>query len=266
MSSERHSRQLRVLLDGELLGAANMAIDDALLGGFSAHQYSMRWYAWARPTVSLGYAQRWRDGFDVRVARRLGVDLVRRRTGGRAVLHSGELTYALVGPATAGPFAGGVLPTYQVIAAGLVAGLRLLGADVCLERARGRQSRDEPGACFAARALHEVTAEGRKLLGSAQRREAGRVLQHGSLPLWSPDAALWSTLGSTGASAASESIGLYKLLAGRPSRRAIASTLSEAVAKALDLTPRIGCLSRAERVTAVRHQKLYNDRRHTLRR
>ncbi|HJO03125.1 MAG TPA: hypothetical protein QGG47_04030 [Acidobacteriota bacterium] len=257
---------LRVLLDGERLGAANMAVDDSLLEGSSAHEYTMRWYAWARPTVSLGYAQRWREGFDPCFAGRFGVDLVRRRTGGRAVLHADELTYALTGPAARGPFAGGVLPTYQVIAEGLVVGLRRLGADVCLERARGRRDRAAPGACFAARALHEVVGDGRKLLGSAQRRAAGRVLQHGSLPLGPPDPRLWGVLGSTGAGAARDSVGLYELLVGRPGRRAIASTLSQAVAEALTLTPMMGALSRAERVAAVRHLKLYRDRRHTLRR
>lgn len=257
---------LRILLDGERSGATNMAIDDVLLAGSSRHAYSMRWYAWARPTVSLGYAQRWRDGFDRRCARRLGVDLVRRRSGGRAVLHAGELTYALAGPAATGPFAGGILPTYQVIAAGLVAGLVRLGADVHLERSRGRRRRDEPGACFAARAIHEVIGDGRKLLGSAQRRESGRVLQHGSLPLLVPDAVLWGALGSGGAGAARQSVGLYELLVDRPSRRTIARILSVAVAEALGLTPRVGALSRAERVAVVRHRKLYDDPRHTLRR
>jgi len=266
MSSERRPAQLRILLDGELPGATNMAIDDVLLAGSSPYEYSMRWYAWARPTVSLGYAQRWRDGFDRRCAGRLGVDLVRRRTGGRAVLHAGELAYALAGPAATGPFADGILPTYQVIAAGLVAGLVRLGADVQLERTRGRRRRDEPGACFAARAMHEVIGDRRKLLGSAQRREAGRVLQHGSLPLLPPDAALWGVLGDSGAGAARQSVGLYELLVDRPSRRTIASTLSEAVAEALGLTPRLGSLSRAERVAEVRQRRLYNDSRHTLRR
>ena len=265
MSSAHRPNHLRVLLGGELLGPANMAIDDALLGSISVCEYTMRWYTWARPTVSLGYGQRWRDGFDRQLAGRLGVDLVRRHTGGRAVLHAGELTYSLAGPATTGPFADGVLSTYQVIAEGLVTGLRRLGADVHLERVRGRRRRDVPGACFAARALHEVLGDGRKLLGSAQRRKAGRMLQHGSLPLLPPDPALWSVLGRTGAGAARESVGLYELLIGRPARRAIASTLSAAVAEALALTPRIGSLSRAERVAAVRYQKFYQDWRHTLR-
>ncbi len=265
MSSDRRATQLRVLLDGDLPGAANMAIDDALLQGSAAHQYSMRWYAWTRPTVSLGYAQQWRDGFDPRRARRLGVDLVRRRTGGRAVLHAGELTYAITGPTESGPFAGGVLPTYEVIAGGMVVGLRRLGADVRLVRARGRRGRDQPGACFAARALHEVVGDGRKLLGSAQRRRAGRVLQHGSLPLLPPDPMLWSVLGSTGPGAARGTVGLYELLPGRPGRRRIATTLSQAVAEALGLVPHVGRLSRAERVAAARRRKLYIDHRHTLR-
>ncbi len=268
MSSEHRARatHLRVLLDADLPGAANMAVDAALLEGSGAHEYSMRWYGWARPTVSIGYAQPWREGFDPQRARRLGVDLVRRRTGGRAVLHAGELTYTLTGPTGSGPFAGGVLPTYQVIADGMVVGLRRLGAEVELVRARGRRQRDQPGACFAARALHEVIGDGRKLLGSAQRRQAGRVLQHGSLPLLPPDPALWSVLGGTGAGAARESVGLYELLPGRPSRRVIAMTLARAVAQTLGLAARVARLSHAERVAVARHQELYADRSYTLRR
>ena len=96
---------LRVIVDGRCPGAWNMAVDEALLrapGG-----WTLRFYRWNRPTVSLGYGQPLARGVDAAYAARLGIPLVRRPTGGRAVLHADELTYSLTAPAESGPLAGG---------------------------------------------------------------------------------------------------------------------------------------------------------------
>lgn len=243
-----------------------MAIDDMLLeGGRSPFDYTLRLYGWRRPTVSLGYAQRWKDGFDPAAARGAGVRLVRRRTGGRAVLHAHELTYAVVGPADRGPLSGGVQETYRRISTGLLGGMGRLGVSASLERSSGRRERAEPGACFGSRARHELVARGRKLLGSAQRRTQHRVLQHGSLPLWTPDPQLWRCLGTTGPTAACTSIGLYDILRPVPGRRRLARALADGVAAELGLQVRQGDLSRTEMRAAIRRAVHYRDPLHTYR-
>ena len=216
-----------------------MAIDDALLEAPAhADDYTVRFYRWLRPTVSLGYAQSWRSGYEPEIARRYGMAVVRRRTGGRAVLHAGELTYSVVGDAEEGALAGGIQATYSAIAEGLVAGFASMGVKADVVRSRGRRERLEPGACFASRALNELVADGGKLVGSAQRRAGGRALQHGSILLERPDPDAWRVLGSSGPSAAAESIGLFQLLGARIGFRRLSSMLADSLAQRLGV-PRI---------------------------
>jgi lipoate-protein ligase A len=115
-----------------------------------------------------------------------GWDLVRRPTGGRAILHTDELTYMVAGAARNPLFAGGVLPTYRRISQGLVAGLKLLGlrpeVQSKAEEPPPSQSGHNP-ICFEMPSAYEITVGGRKLLGSAQVRRRGGVMQHGTLPL-----------------------------------------------------------------------------------
>lgn len=143
----------------------------------------LRFYAWSRPTVSLGYAQDAATAVDAPAAQRLGVDQVRRPTGGRAVVHDDELTYSVVLPAAMVP--ADVRASYALLAEGLVAGLRAVGV-----AARCHDGAELPGhsaLCFVAPSWHEITLDGRKLVGSAQCRRAGAVLQHGSIPFaWRP--------------------------------------------------------------------------------
>jgi lipoate-protein ligase A len=155
-----------------------MALDEALL---ESHRQglappALRLYAWARPTVSLGYAQRVEpDQLDTWHA--AGADVVRRPTGGRAVVHAGDLTYSLV---TSG-LPPGVAASYRRIAAALGVGLARLGAPVSL--AAGAAPPGRGPACFAAATQADMCLDGRKLVGSAQVRRHGAVLQHGSLYL-----------------------------------------------------------------------------------
>lgn len=258
---------LRVIVHPPLDGALNMAIDDVLLDGLlSSFDFTLRLYGWRTPTVSLGYGQRWTDGFDRGAAGSAAVRLVRRRTGGRAVMHAHELTYAVVGPADRGVLAGGVQDTYRRISTGLLQGLADLGVEATLERSSGRRERTEPGACFGSRARYELVASGGKLLGSAQRRTQRRVLQHGSLPLWPPDAALWRCLGPSGPPAAAASVGLRELVHPAPGRRRLVHGLAEGVAAELGLEARYADLSRREMRAAVARAAHYRDPAHTYRR
>jgi len=242
---------LRIVVHGDVDGALNMAVDDVLLDGLApGYPYTLRLYGWKVPTVSLGYAQRWREGFDTTAPGASACSLVRRRTGGRAVMHAHELTYAIAGPAMTGPFEGGVQSTYRRIAAGLLQGLSRLGLTVQLERSSGRRPPGEPGACFASRARHELVADGRKLIGSAQRRTQRRVLQHGSLPLPTPDP---------------RSVGLHDLLRPPPGRRRLVAALAGGVAAELGMQTRYAGLSRAEARAATRRAALYRDSGYTCR-
>ena len=176
----------RCLDTGSRPGAFNMAVDEALLKGAGAGPV-LRFYGWDPPAISFGNAQEPQREVDVDKCRAAGLDLVRRPTGGRAVLHWHELTYSVVCTEDDAALGGRVEDTYCRIGHCLVEGLRCLGVEAELERARSRPAAPRgPGTtapCFSSTARWEVKYRGRKLIGSAQRRASGAILQHGSLPL-----------------------------------------------------------------------------------
>lgn len=163
----------------------NMALDVAMAWGVGEGLAppTLRLYRWDPPAVSIGYAQRPETALDLAACARRGLSVIRRPTGGRAVLHDGDLTYAVAVPRR-GPWAGrSVAATCRAIHEAVAAGLRRLG--VPAQVAGPRPTRGSAGGplCFAAVSTHEITSGGRKLVGSAQRRFRDAVLQHGSIPL-----------------------------------------------------------------------------------
>lgn len=175
----------RLVVDEEpRSGAANMAIDQALAEACAAGQSppTLRFYRWSPPAVSLGRNQPAAD-VDGAAAAARGYEIVRRPTGGRAILHTDELTYSVTGTLADPRLAGGVLDAYLQISNALVAGLRQLGVEAEKAPSFVRAGADVSAACFEVPSAYEITAGGRKLMGSAQSRRAGYVLQHGSLPL-----------------------------------------------------------------------------------
>jgi lipoate-protein ligase A len=170
--------------DAPRSGAANMALDQALAEACAAGESlpTLRFYRWHPPAVSLGRYQRMEE-VDTEAIAALGYELVRRPTGGRAILHTDELTYSVVAPADEARVRGSVMEAYLRISEALLAGLLELG--LAAEKAAGnvRAGPDVSAACFETPSAYEITAGGRKLMGSAQSRRAGYVLQHGSLPL-----------------------------------------------------------------------------------
>lgn len=234
---------MRLIDSGPGPGAWNLALDDAIFRRVreGASPPTLRFYAWAQPALSLGYAQDRDRDVDLGRCRALGLDVLRRATGGRAVLHDRELTYSVAVPASTPPFGSGLDAAYRAVAAGLVAGLRLLGIPaVAAPSGRGQpRERPHPG-CFAAPARHEITVAGRKLVGSAQRRRAGAFLQHGSVLVGGHAAALGAVLRAPSPPDAGEAmVGLAELLDPCPSRGAVVAALARgcAAAWAVPLVP-----------------------------
>jgi len=147
---------------------------------------TLRIYDWSEPAVSIGYFQEMNQAINVQKARQEGLKIVRRITGGRAVLHFGELTYAVVANSSRNPELGSnLLATYREISLALARGLEKLGIRAEYKRGRAarrtsRLSYHHP--CFESISSYELTVKGRKLVGSAQRRSQGCFLQHGSIP------------------------------------------------------------------------------------
>ncbi len=172
-------------------GAANMALDEALASFVAQGRVppTLRIYGWSRRTISIGRFQAASD-IDRAAAQAQAVEMVRRPTGGRALLHAEEVTYAVALPRDHPVARGGVLETYRRISQGLVAALAQLG----LEADPLVPGRPGPGAhsaaCFEIPSAYEITVGGKKLIGSAQCTRAGYVLQHGSVPLVGNQAAL----------------------------------------------------------------------------
>ncbi len=157
-----------------------MARDHAMAEAVGPGCAALRLYRWTAPTISFGRNEPARGLYDVDTARRQGIVFVRRPTGGRAVLHHHELTYAVAVPATA---YGGVRTTYQRVNRALLRGLWALGVPATLWDDRRPAARPDAGPCFDRPAHGEVVVGASKIVGSAQARVERVVLQHGSLPL-----------------------------------------------------------------------------------
>lgn len=161
-------------------GPSNMALDEALMTYSARTGVSVfRIYGWDGPTLSLGRNQRARGFYDETVARRLGIAFVRRPTGGRALLHHREVTYGATLPAARSADSA---VAYDFINGVLLSALRRLGVNAG-PPPPARSVSLPPGLrpCFDVPSEHEIAVDGRKLVGSAQWRHDGAVLQHGSI-------------------------------------------------------------------------------------
>lgn len=161
-----------------------MAIDEAIMSavGSGLQPPTLRLYAWDPPALSLGYSQPISDARKPAL-KALGWGIVRRPTGGRAILHTDELTYSFCAPVGGRYFQGGVLPSYRRLSRGLARGLRLLGLAVEARPAAVSPSFDNP-VCFEVPSAFELIVSGRKICGSAQVRRREAALQHGTVPLY----------------------------------------------------------------------------------
>ncbi len=177
----------RLLYTPPSSGAWNMAVDESILEHIHRGESlpTLRLYAWEPACLSLGHAQSFKD-VDMEQVKANGWEVVRRVTGGRAILHTDELTYSVTGSAEEPVLAGGVLESYNRLAQALLFAIRELGLPVEIKE---HVLDGQPAAlnlnpvCFEMPSTYEITVDGKKLIGSAQARKKEGVLQHGSLPL-----------------------------------------------------------------------------------
>ncbi len=176
--------QWRLILDPPMGGKENMEKDLELMEEVAAGESppTLRLYRWSPPAVSLGYFQDEYGVVDMEACRDAGIDVVRRPTGGRAVLHDQELTYSIVVP-EAHPFInkGGVIDAYRSISRGIVTAFNLLGIVASLTPEEHSRAGLAPGSCFDSSTAYEIQVDGKKVVGSAQLRRDGIVLQHGAI-------------------------------------------------------------------------------------
>jgi lipoate-protein ligase A len=165
-------------------GAWNMAVDEAILdhAGRGEVLPTFRLFAWEPACLSLGRAQPFTDVDTERLQAR-GWGVVRRMTGGRAILHTDELTYSVTGPADEPHLAGSLLESYNRLAKALLAAVHDLGLPVEMKEDRIETNGTPNPVCFEVPSTYEIIVNGKKLIGSAQARRKDGVLQHGSLPL-----------------------------------------------------------------------------------
>lgn len=168
----------------------NMALDEALLDWHSEGKIAptIRFYGWNPPTLSIGYFQKVEKEIDMDAVRRHGLGFVRRPTGGRGVLHDKELTYSVIVSEDHPRMPKTVTEAYRVISEGILHGFRLLGLDAHFAIPRTDEEKQHlknprSSVCFDAPSWYELVVEGRKVAGSAQTRQKGVILQHGSILL-----------------------------------------------------------------------------------
>lgn len=175
---------------GKCSPAFNMALDECLLNWQSEKKMppTIRFYEWEVPTLTVGYFQRVSKEIDMDAVHSNGFGFVRRQTGGRGVLHDKELTYSVIVSEEHPNMPKTVTEAYRVISQGLLDGFKALGLEAYFAVPKTAEERDNlknprSAVCFDAPSWYEIVVEGRKIAGSAQTRQKGVILQHGSIPL-----------------------------------------------------------------------------------
>ena len=180
----------RFIDSGNGSAAFNMALDEALLNWQSKGKIPpvIRFYGWDPATLSIGYFQKAEKEIDLEAVKKLGLGFVRRPTGGRGVLHEHELTYSVIVSESHPKMPKSVTEAYRVISEGILKGFHQLGLDAYFAVPKTEEEREalkspHSAVCFDAPSWYELVVEGRKVAGSAQTRQKGVILQHGSILL-----------------------------------------------------------------------------------
>lgn len=179
-------QEWRVISNKAYDGAMNMAIDEAIMISYKEGKSkpTLRFYTWNPHCLTIGYFQNLQKEVDLDKCKKLGIDCVRRATGGRAVLHQNELTYSIIVGEDNELMDKSINTSYKFISEGIAKGVELSNIKVD-ELSKGERIMREKlsAACFNAHASYEITINNKKIVGSAQHRNDGVILQHGSIVL-----------------------------------------------------------------------------------
>lgn len=242
----------RLLVDGPVQGATNMALDRAVQRAVESGQSppTLRLYRWARPTVTLGRFQE-PDGVDLAYCAAEGIDVVRRFTGGRGVLHDDELTYSVVAGVDDG-IPRGVAASYRHLSAALAAAYGLLGVDASITRRDSAPN--SSSACYLATSRADLSAGDSKLAGSAQVWLGGTVMQHGSFTMsrdQDREARVFRLSAAEVAALEEHTLTITQALGHRPDLNEVESAIIAAFSQTLDIVLAVGRLSEEERAIAL---------------
>ncbi|MCK4352634.1 lipoate--protein ligase family protein [candidate division WOR-3 bacterium] len=207
-------------------GFYNMALDEALFRKAQSNNLctagydsTLRFYTFSPPAITIGYSQSIRD---IKNLKKYGFPIIRRITGGRAVVHNGDLTYSLVTNETNPTFGGSVFESYKKVSLIFALGLKTLNIDACLAGSvplrlseRSRQTQivrttnhyERIPVCFSSFMRYELQVNGKKILGSAQRRANGTILQQGTIPISPPNFVSYPSVDGRSTSCLSEILG-----------------------------------------------------------
>ncbi|MCX5811113.1 MAG: biotin/lipoate A/B protein ligase family protein [Proteobacteria bacterium] len=245
-------QQWRLIKDGPGDPAWNMAVDEALVHVHNEQSSLpiLRLYTWSPPALSLGYFQK-TGGIRFDELKRLGIVPVRRITGGRAVLHLGDLTYSII-ISSASEIPVGVSASYRYLCRGLLAAFSMLGIEA--DPGSERSSMGGPDACFALSTGADVVFNGRKFVGSAQKRIGSSILQHGSI-LLSPQVEILNSIFENGETRSNEMLGqkitcLENILGHSIDAEEVAHAVAEGFAQVLEIELLPDCLTDDEVKTA----------------
>ena len=173
--------KFRLIISEPQNGFINMAIDEAIAiacdKGLSSP--TLRLYTWSPPCISVGYFQDVNEAIDISECKKQNIGIVRRLTGGKAVLHNKELTYSVISPSKNQIFPKGIKGSYKIIADCLLHGLKNLG--ISSEITERPSTKENGFSCFLDTSFYEISVKGKKLIGSAQKRWRNHFLQHGSV-------------------------------------------------------------------------------------
>ena len=174
----------RLIRDKDYNGLTNMAIDEAISHacGEEKSPTTLRLYGWKSPTVSIGYGQNAHSDIDFNFCKSAGIDVIKRPTGGRAVLHENELTFSISSSTENPLFPKNILKSHKKISEALLVGINRLGIKAELHHKSKKKLPRHP-VCFYSPSMYELVVDGKKIVGCAQRRFKNSFLEHGSIPL-----------------------------------------------------------------------------------
>lgn len=242
-------------------GSWNMAVDDFLFQGLGDQpQTYLRFYMWERPTVSLGYSQKIHKVVNVNFCRENGIDIVRRITGGKLVLHHKEITYSVCS-SDIETFTSKLMDSYRLVSEALIRGLKKMGLKSCLAATPPKSYSRGNLPCFSYPAQNEIEVEGKKIIGSAQKRIGSKFVQHGSIPLEEDDELLKNVSHLEGAEENVRMISLSKALAREVSFNWVVERLSAGISEYFGIILRSKNFDEEEKkaISSIQKEK-YNNR------